>query len=226
LINELISSASPAWLQEIQDRANYVQPLLRKTLGTRNIFEYRDELSISVDFNGGVVTGLLIYRDMHTEVRFDSEDFEPLSVIKSPLKRLTLGLAISWFIDCTIVLRGTSTAHETIFHSRQVRGNSHRVNEVRYVPTPTFHQSERRVRDGERIERVIHSVRGHIRTLDSDHSPSDEARKRAPIYLRSKLKVNETYVRPHERGVEEKSINDYLIRLSKYSATANAFGEL
>ena len=226
LINALISSATPAWLQEIQDRANYVQPLLRKTLGTKNIFEYRDELSISVDFIGGVVTGLLIYRDVNTEVEFDPEDFEPLSVLKSPLKRLTLGLAISWFIDCTIVLRGISTASETIFQSRQEGGNSHRVNEIRYVPTQTFHQSERRVRDGERIERVIHSVKGHIRTLDSDHSPSDEARKRAPIYLRSKLKVNETYVRPHERGVEEKSVNDYLIRLSKYSATANAFGEL
>ena len=203
-----------------------MQPSLRKTLGTRNIFEYRDDLSISVDVNGGVITGLLIYRDEKTEVKFDFEDFEPLTVVKSPLKRLTLGLAISWFIDCTIVLRGTSTARETIFHSREVKGKTHRVNDVRYVPTPTFHQSERRVRDGERIERVIHSVKGHIRTLDSDHSPSDEARKRAPIYLRSKLKVNETYVRPHERGIEEKSVNEYLIRLSRYSATANAFGEL
>ena len=35
----------------------------------------------------------------------------------------------------------------------------------------------------------------------SDSESSDEARERAPKYLRSKLKRNETYVRPHERGV-------------------------
>jgi hypothetical protein len=62
--------------------------------------------------------------------------------------------------------------------------------------------------------------------LADGHSPSEEARKRAPGFIRSRLKANQTYVRPHDRGAEESAINEYQIRLSKYSATANALGEL
>ena len=159
-------------------------------------------------------------------MKFSARDFEPLSIVKTPIKRLTLGLAISWFVDCTIVLTKRESSGQLIFRSSSAVGSSKQRNEVRYVPTPSFHESERLVKSGERIERVIHSVKGRIRELSYGHSPSDEARERAPKYLRSKLKSNETYVRPHERGVEEKAINEYLFRLSKYSATANALGEL
>jgi hypothetical protein len=225
LIIALAQKSTSVWLQEIKDRANYLQPHLRKALGKKHSFEYRDYLSISVEMNDEIITGTLEYRGSETEVKFSVRDFEPLSSVKTPIKRLTLGLSISWFVDCTIVLTRKDFSGR-LFHSRAAVSSSKQRNEVRYVPTPSFHESETFVKNGDRIERVIHSVKGHIRTLGSGQTPSEEARERAPIYLRSKLKFNETYVRPHERGVEEKSINEYLVRLSKYSATANALGEL
>ena len=225
LLNALMDKSSSIWLQEIQDRANYLQPHLRKVLGTKHSFEYRDYLSISVEMNDEVITGTLDHQGSITEVKFSARDFEPLSIVKTPIKRLTLGLAISWFVDCTIVLTRKEFSGR-LFHSRAAVSSSKQSSEVRYVPTPSFHESESAVRNGDRIERVIHSVKAHIRTLGSGQTPSEEARGRAPIYMRAKLKYNETYVRPHERGVEEKSINDYIFRLSKYSATANALGEL
>jgi hypothetical protein len=226
LINALLQKSSSMWLQEIQDRANYLQLLLRKDIGKKHTFEYRDFLSISVEIDDEVITGTLEHRGSSTEVKFSARDFEPLSSVATPIKRLTLGLAISWFVDCTIVLTTMESSGQSIFRSSSAVSTSKQRNEVRYVPTPSFHHSEGLIKSGERIERVIHSVKGHIRELADGHSPSDEARERAPKYLRSKLKRNETYVRPHERGVEEKAINEYLIRLSKYSATANALGEL
>jgi hypothetical protein len=224
----MMSKSSPIWLQEIQDRANYLQPHLRKVLGTKHSFEYRDYLSISVEMNDELITGTLEHRGSSTEVIFSATNFEPLSSVKTPIKRLTLGLAISWFIDCTIVLKKKESSGQ-IFRTKTADSTLKERNGVKYVPTPSFLAAESFVKSGERVERVInfiYSVKGHIRDLADGHSPSEEARKRAPGFIRSRLKANQTYVRPHDRGAEESAINEYQIRLSKYSATANALGEL
>jgi hypothetical protein len=228
LLNTMMSKSSPIWLQEIQDRANYLQPHLRKVLGTKHSFEYRDYLSISVEMNDELITGTLEHRGSSTEVIFSATNFEPLSSVKTPIKRLTLGLAISWFIDCTIVLKKKESSGQ-IFRTKTADSTLKEQNGVKYVPTPSFLAAESFVKSGERVERVInfiYSVKGHIRDLADGHSPSEEARKRAPGFIRSRLKANQTYVRPHDRGAEESAINEYQIRLSKYSATANALGEL
>ena len=66
---------------------------------------------------------------------------------------------------------------------------------------------------------------GHIRTLGYGMNPSGEARDRAPKYLRSQMKRNETFVRPHSRG-EDEDRKAYELRLSRYSACAHALVEL
>ena len=175
-----------------------------------------------------MVTGHLESSRKLVTVKFDLDSLETIKAIKGSEKCLTYGLALSWFIDLSIVLKSarpsTSVFMMKPLGARSTNTNSSRVG-VRYVPTPRFYSAQDAIREGEGVKKVIHSVAGHLRTLSYGMNPSGEARNRAPKYLRSQMKGNETFVRPHNRG-EDEDRRAYEIRLSEYSACAHALIEL
>ena len=49
-------------------------------------------------------------------------------------------------------------------------------------------------------QHALHQVRAHIRTLPDGYRPTPEALERAPMFLRSAMERNQTYVRPSTRS--------------------------
>ena len=220
--------ATEEWLTEIIDRAEFMRKYLRKGIDKKNALELVDNVVLSVELSGNIATGHLESSRKLIEVKFDLDSLETMKPINNSQERLTFGLALSWFIDLSIVLKSVRTS-SGIFMIKPLRTrstNSNRTNAgVRYVPTPRFYSAQEAISRGEGVKKVIHSVAGHLRTLGYGMNPSGEARDRAPKYLRSQMKRDETYVRPQSRG-EDESRREYEIRLSKYSACAHALVEL
>lgn len=222
-IKENAQLATTVWLMEIIDRAEYLRPKLRKSLDRRVTLELVDNIFLSVEMNSNNVAGILSGGQISFSVEFDIDLLEITPSIKSPVERLTFGLALSWFIDLSISLRGGQTSSSNCF-ARARNANSSNLG-VRYVPTWQLDSVNGRIRNGEGVAKVKHSVAGHIRRLPNGRYGSEEARERAPKYLRSQIGSDETYVRPHQRGELEAYV-DYENRLSKFSACAHALIEL
>ena len=220
--------ATDEWLTEIIDRAEFLRKYLRKTVDNKYSLELADNVVLSVELLRNIVTGHLESSRKLVEVKFDLDLLETMKPINSFQERLTFGLALSWFIDLSIVLKSVRTSTDVYIMKSSAKwstnSNPTRIG-VRYVPTPRFSSAQEAIRKGDGVKKIIHSVAGHIRTLSYGMKPSGEARDRAPKFLRSQMKRDETYVRPHSRG-EDESRRVYEIRLSKYSACAHALVEL
>ena len=220
--------ATEEWLTEIVDRAEFLRKYLRKSLDKKFALELSDGVILSVAYFGNIVTGHLESSRKLYEVKFELNSFESTKPIQSFQERLTFGLALSWFIDLSIVFKSIKTSNgiyrEIPLSARSPSSNTTDVL-IRYVPTPRFYLAQEAIGKGEGVKKCIHSVAGHLRTLGYGMKPSGEARDRAPKYLRSQMKKNETFVRPHSRG-EDEDRRAYEIRLSKFSACAHALVEL
>ena len=220
--------ATEEWLTEIVDRTEFLKQYLRKTVGNKHSLEIADDVVLSVELFSNIVTGHLESSRKLVEVKFDLNSLEITKPIESFEERFTFGLALSWFIDLSIVLKSvrTSTDIYSMKPADKWSTNSNLTSiGVRYVPTPRFSSAQEAISRGEGVKKVIHSVAGHIRTLSHGMKPSGEARNRAPKYLRSQMKRNETFVRPHSRG-EDEDRKAYELRLSKFSACAHALVDL
>ena len=227
-IDQHAKLATEEWLTEIIDRAEFLKKYLRKTVDNKHSLELADDVVLSIELFNNIVTSLLESNKKLIEIRFDLNSLEIVNPINSFQERLTFGLALSWFIDLSIVLKSVRTNTDIFtmkpLDTRLTNSNSTNVG-VRYVPTPRFRSAQEAIEKGKGVKKVIHSVAGHIRTLGSGMKPSGEARNRAPKYLQSQMKRNETFVRPHSRG-EDEDRKAYELRLSKFSACAHALVEL
>lgn len=227
-INQNAQLATEEWLTEIIDRANFVKKYLRKSVDSKIALELVADVVLSVELSKNIVTGHLESSKKLIEVKFDLDSLEATKPINDSHKRLTFGLALSWFIDLSIVLKSVRTSSDIFMIKplgiRSTNSNPTNVG-VRYVPTPRFYSAQQAVRNQEGVKKVRHSVSGHIRTLGFGMKPSSDARDRAPKYLKSHMKRNETYVRSHSRG-EDEDRRKYELRLSKFSACAHALVEL
>jgi hypothetical protein len=159
------------------------------------------------------------------KIEFDAENFDPITYLKSNQLKLAYVLAISWFVDCAISLKSQGARGGSNFEIRHDQSSREKSRTVRYVPTPQFSNSVRRVQSGDGVSPVLHHVAGHIRQLPEGFSPSDDAVGRAPSFLRKNMGSRDTYVVGHTRGIE-KEIDEFVVHLSKYSMTAHAFAAI
>ena len=220
----LVLNDNPAgdWLEEIQAKALIVSPNIRKFPELPIEFEDRKKrfairiLSIDNEVDAVVCLG----RDL-LPVRFSSSSFESSRKLRSNSDVLALGLSISWFLDCVIVLSRSERSDLRVFEAqRKIElGRGRRL--TRYVPTQRYVESVREVKKGNGVRPARHEVAGHIRQLPEGQRPSSQARQNAPAFLRRKMTATETYVVPHERG-QAAARRDYVIALSEKSALAHA----
>lgn len=226
----LNDSISVAELEEYQARAVYLSGLIRKSpvvgmefsdqnRGIRiQIQNIADVVTVAVELGGAVLI-----------VRFDSDNFDPLSRTSSVKQKTAYILALSWFIDCAVSLRSGTTRMGSNF--QQVPGvtaggtNGRSATVTRYVPTVSFANALGEIASGRGVSPVLHHVSGHIRRLRPGWSPSEDAISRAPSFLRRRMGPRDTFVAGHLRGSEQ-DIEEYVVRLSKYSMTAHAFSEV
>ena len=108
-IRENAQLATEEWLTEIIDRAEFMRKYLRKGIDKKNALELVDNVVLSVELSGNIVTGHLESSRKLIEVKFDLDLLETMKPINSSQERLTFGLALSWFIDLSIVLKSVRT---------------------------------------------------------------------------------------------------------------------
>lgn len=152
-------------------------------------------------------------------VRFDTQDFTGYA-LDDPASTYALPIAIGWFIDASVTLRGARSGSSTI---RRATGGSQR-NGYRYVPTATFTSQVGAVASHRSTPPSPHAVAAHIRRLKT-RRPDPATVEQAPPRLRRQMGPHDTYVRAHERGGSAAAAAARA-RLSKHSALADILGLL
>jgi hypothetical protein len=220
--NALGTRQPTGWLDEVLARADTLTDSIKKV--PEWPVEFSDgRLTLVLDASRDWARAWVASGTTGLTVAFRTTDFE-LRYRKDPNAEVAVGLAIAWFLDCTVSLRGTAEhPHFNAPSGAIARTGSTRAGR-RYVPTRTFQSDRRAAANGTLRTPRGHRVSGHVRKL-SGGVPSEAARSNAPPYVRRALKANETFVRGHQRGREEHAAALRLY-LSAHSSLADALATL
>jgi len=217
---------SQSVIDEFQAKALYLASKIRKCpVAGKEFVDTAKGIMIRIESVSDSVIVEVVIRGKAFTIEFDSENFDPVMHLNSHLKKVAYVLALSWFVDCAITLKSKSLPVGANFQRRSMDTHSSSRRAISYVPTIQFSQSINLVHAGNGVSPVLHEVSGHIRQLPVGFSPSDHAVGRAPLFLRKKMGSQDTYVVGHTRGIE-KEIDEFVVRLSKYSMTAHAFAAM
>lgn len=198
--------ASGEWYDEIAGRVVLLKGLLRKVPHWPTWYE-SDQFVVGCAEAGGKVLAWVGQGNIGRVVLFDANSLDPVTKLETQYDLLVYGLAMSWFLDSSLLL------------DRQIETIS-LINDV-YRPTKnfsTFVSRQRRYSD--EIPRAV-QVSGHLRLLPRHMNPNHSQRALAPSYLRARMESQHTFVRPHNRNGEALKI-ELEKHLSRYSATAAA----
>ena len=221
-----IPTKSHDWLEEIIARARTVQPSIRKVPHWPARIEFDDEdLTIQLEQFRRAVKGVVIVGGDRRWCEFDPSTFAVLSRCETGEDRYVVGMSICWFIDCSITINRYPSGAARLFVSESTSSARERTPRVRYIPTPTFRDRKREVRNTGRNLTIRHKVSGHLRKLPPGRRGSREARSNAPEHIRRNMLHSETYVEPHFRGTEAEKA-ELLTRISRYSALGEAMSGL
>jgi len=205
--------ASGDWYDEVAGRVVLLKNLLRKEPSWPTWYK-SDDLRIGCFESSGRVLCWVGKGKKGRLVMFNSETFESVSDIKNEDDFLVHGLAMSWFLDSSLLLQ------------RQIETIS-LVNGV-YVPNKNFAEYLRFQSSGRSVYIRACEIAGHLRLLPEWMSPSDSQRALAPKYLKSRMESQHTYVRPHNRNgdVVQKQIKEHLERYSATASSLSLIGEV
>jgi len=224
--NTSLPDVSEAWLEEVIARAVTTRTFHRKVAHWPSVLELNEDgISIEIIFLNGLIHGTVVRDGISQYCAFDPSNFEPKNYPKTDQDRMVLGLCISWFIDCSIVIPVLGRSSHSRLYSVVGAKPTLSSSRCRYVPTLAFKNRRETSKSNSDQLVVRHKVSGHLRTLGYGRKGSSEARGNAPTHLRRRMKSNETFVKPHFRGTE-KERDELVTRLSRYSATAEALAEL
>jgi hypothetical protein len=209
------------WLPEVLARAEMLRTRIRREPEWPVAFE-SDNLTIVLFEDGSWIRAWVGTAQRGLLVAFRPSDFEVRYLEGDVDAAYAVGLAVSWFLDCSVSLHGVRAHPHFQPHSSEP---SRAVAATRYVyvPRPSFVKAASDVASGTRNPPQAHRVRGHVRELPEGWTPTAEARAQAPAYIRVNLAPNETFVRGHSRGGEN-GLKEMTMHLSKYSSLADSLG--
>ena len=214
------------WLNELLARAEQIEALLSyepewpailKT-DRLTVIIWADEHWVRgwVGVDGSGVVASVGLGDWELRYREDSVDAE-----------FAAGVVLGWFLDCSMRLPESDHPHykprELRLLSDQPDTKTSKISPQWIIGTrPEFLDHVRSVRAERSRLPLAHRVRGHIRKL-SDSVPSEEARGRAPSYIRRIMLPNQTFVQGYQRSGEEKLVT-LKTHLSYASNLSDALG--
>lgn len=203
---------SDEWLDEILAKYEDQYDFLNLDPTWPQRFE-SSNLQIVLSVEGQWIRGWVGRKDMGGIVAIRLTDFEVKSALQGSDLKYTVGVLVSFFLDRTI----NSPSH------RHPHFNSNPDGSV--SGSQNFTQDVLDTQNGSRQAMQSHMVSGSIRRLPKGHTPSEEAVMRAPLYVRRKMRPNETFVRAHQRNgpVHKEAIIRYL---ETKSNLADAIGML
>lgn len=205
--------ASGDWYDEVAGRVVLLKNLLRKVPKWPTWYQ-SDDFKIGCFESSGRVLCWVGKGKRGRLVMFDSDTFESDSDIKTDDDFLVYGLAMSWFLDSSLLLE------------RQIETIS-LVNGV-YMPNKNFDKYLRFQSSDRSVYIRACEIAGHLRLLPDWMNPSDSQRALAPKYLKSRMESQHTYVRPHHRNgdVVQKQIKEHLERYSATASSLSLIGEI
>jgi len=129
------------------------------------------------------------------------------------------GASLNFFIDCSINLSRHPKYQRAAYTITELA-----ATQASSLSTWTTNAAFAADVEGIRTGRLsqppkAHRVKGYIRTL-TERQPTDEARDRAPAFIRRNMAPNDTFVRPHQRGGGAAAEHLYT-RLRTYSSLAD-----
>ena len=128
-------------------------------------------------------------------------------------------VVVNWYIDCSIMLK----AHPSFRKESENTGDEIRpwqLSDNGWSATSLFSDDVNDIREGRQTAPPrVHRVRGHKRYL-TQRAPTDDARAKAPAYIRRTMGPNETWVQAHARGGQTETQN-LLTRLHRHSSLAD-----
>ena len=208
------------WLTEILARADNLTGHLRKVPIWPVTFD-GGELTIVLTANDDWALAWAGLKSHGVVVSFRPADFE-VKHRRHHDAEVAVGLAISWFIDCCIVIEREAPPGVARAATPSI-GGGQRAAGVTYVPQAAFRGQINAVQTHRLTIPRAHRVKGHVRKLHPGQTPSTDARSHAPAWVRRQMDEDETFVVAHTRGLE---VQNTVLRthLSKYSALADAIG--
>ena len=201
------------WVDEIVAIASIAAPQVHLAPEWPAIVEW-DAWTIDLSVDDSIAIAWVGTAEGGVVVAFDVGSLDLWFDKDSPRSRLAAGLAMAWFIDVSIA-------------TSRSRGHPHFKRDTRdhiFRASSTFDLHVADVRDGRHKPPRAHRVRGHIRRL-SNATPSGEARRNAPAYIRMHMSINDTFVRSHSRGGPVPT-HATIARLQKISLLSDAIGLL
>lgn len=210
------------WLVEVVARAESLQPSLTRAPEFPMTFD-GPTVTIHLDVCDEMAAAWVGAGDRGVFVGFHTTRFDLWYNKHHPSATTAAGLAVGWFLDCTVGLRKHGT-HPHLSAAGAPRGSPTRQGSA-YVPTPSFDDYLATVASGASTSPAAHRVAGHVRHLGAGRTPRDEARRNAPAYVRVTMGPRDTFVRAYDRGTTE-AREEMEVHLSKYSSLADALGSL
>ena len=136
-----------------------------------------------------------------------------------PDASFAVGAMIHFFIDCSMGIATHPGFHQiTPSSDADSSLGDHRTNF--WSPTQEFEKNIDDIVSGRKhAPPRAHRVSGHVRTL-SERIPTDQARLKAPSYIRRNLGSNDTWVSSYTKGGDA-SQTDRLARLKTYSSLSD-----
>ena len=160
---------------------------------------------------GRDTTGLAVSVNLKTwDVQYRANDPDAIFAV---------GAVLHWFLDCSGGIehhpkftRGLPTNEETVVPWR--------ADNNTWSTNSSFDDDVEAVVSGRRKRPPkAHRVKGHIRTL-SEYIPTEEARLRAPAYVRRNMGPNDTWVAGYSKGGEA-ALRSLITRLATFSSLAD-----
>jgi hypothetical protein len=156
-------------------------------------------------------TGLAVSVNLKTwDVQYRADDPDAIFAV---------GAVLHWFLDCSGGIehhpkftRGLPTNEENVVPWR--------ADNNTWSTNSSFDDDVEAVVSGRRKRPPkAHRVKGHIRTL-SEYIPTEEARLRAPAYVRRNMGPNDTWVAGYSKGGEA-ALRSLITRLATFSSLAD-----
>jgi Flp pilus assembly protein TadD len=136
-----------------------------------------------------------------------------------PDASFAVGAMIHFFIDCSMDIV-SHPGFQQVTSSSDAAGSLSNGKLYLWIPTQGFEKNIDDIVSGRKhAPPRAHRVSGHVRTL-SEGIPTDEARLKAPSYIRRNLGPNDTWVNSYTKGGDA-SRTDRLARLKTQSSLSD-----
>jgi tetratricopeptide (TPR) repeat protein len=206
------------FLDESLARVESLKQLIRYEIESPVLLE-TPELFIAMERDGNMLRSFVAAGEIgvavsvnltNWDLHYESEDSEAM---------FAAGASLNFFIDCSMDL-SLHPKYERVANTATDVATMQLDSAARWTTNASFVSDVEGIRTGRLSQPPkAHRVKGFIRKLTERH-PTDEARDRAPAFIRRNMGPDDTFVRPHQRGGGDAAERLYT-RLRTHSSLAD-----